>query len=119
MYRVLNQYELRSFSPTGTTAPMACHEVFDVSGITLVVDFEGTASAEPAPAATVDGRTVEVAHLRLEMRGTGDLSGHWIEDWWLTADGLPVRMVRDIDLDGPGHFVERSTLTLRSLDPRT
>jgi len=104
--------------PEATELPIACHETFDVSGLGLAVDFTGTATASPGGTVTVGGEPVETVHLRLELTGTGDLSGHWIEEWWLDADDLPVRMARDIDLDGPGHFVERSTLTVRDLRPR-
>jgi hypothetical protein len=106
-------------SPTAADLPLACRETFDVSGLVLAVDLEGTATSEPGGPMTVEGRAVDTVHLHIDLTGTGDLEGHSIEDWWVTTDGLPVRMERDIDLDGPGHFVERSTLTLRSVTPRT
>lgn len=90
-----------------------------MSGLVLAIELRGTATSEPGGPVTVDGTTVDTVHLRIDLTGTGDLAGHSIEDWWITAEGLPVRMERDIDLDGPGHFVEKSTLTLRSLEPRT
>jgi hypothetical protein len=98
---------------------MSCVETFDVSGLVLTIRLEGTATSEPGGRITVDGQAVETTHLRIDLTGSGDLAGHSIEDWWVTADGLPVRIERDIDLDGPGHFVEKSTLTLHTLEPRT
>jgi hypothetical protein len=106
-------------SPSATSVPMSCVETFDVSGLVLTIRLDGTATSEPGGPITVDGQAVETTHLRIDLTGSGDLAGHSIEDWWITSDGLPVRIERDIDLDGPGHFVEKSTLTLRSLEPRT
>jgi hypothetical protein len=106
-------------APATPELTLACRETFDVSGLALEVDFTGTATASSGGPVAVGDRTVDTTHVRFDLTGTGDLAGHWIEDWWLDADGLPVRMDRDIDLDGPGHFVERSTLTLRDLEPQT
>ena len=106
-------------SPASAEVPMACVETFDVSGLVLTLDLRGAATAEPGGAVTVEGTTVDTTHVRIDLTATGDLNGHAIEDWWVTTEGLPVKMVRDIDLGGPGHFVECSTLILRSLEPRT
>lgn len=106
-------------SPTATELPIACTETFDVSGLMLTIQLEGTATSAPGGSVTVDGQTVDTVHLHFDLTGTGDLKGHSIEDWWVTVEGLPVRIERDIDLDGPGHFVENSSLVLRSLEPRT
>jgi hypothetical protein len=53
------------------------------------------------------------------MTATGDLAGHWDEEYWLTDTFLPVKVVRDVLLDGPGRFDEKTTLVLRSLTPQT
>jgi hypothetical protein len=101
------------------TTEVRCTLVMDVSGLKLTVDLAGTATVEPGGDVVVDGTTVATRHVVLAMAATGDLSGHWDEEHWLTDDLLPVRIVRDVVLDGPGRFDEHTTLVLRSLGPQT
>ncbi len=96
-----------------------CTLVMDVSGLKLTVDLVGTSSVEPGGDITVDGTTVATRHVVLAMAATGDLAGHWDEEYWLTDTFVPVKVVRDVVLDGPGSFDEKTTLTLRSLTPQT
>lgn len=96
-----------------------CTLVMDVSGLKLTVDLVGTSTVEPGGDIAVDGTTVATRHVVLAMAATGDLSGHWNEEYWLTDTFVPVKVVRDIVLDGPGRFDEKTTLVLRSLRPQT
>jgi hypothetical protein len=106
-------------APDTTTTEVRCTLHMDVSGLSLTVDLSGTATVEPGGDVEVGGTTVATRRLVLAMDATGDLSGHWREEHWLTDDLLPVRLVRDVVLRGPGDFDEQSTLTLRSLRPQT
>ena len=63
---------------------MRCTLVMDVSGLKLTVDLVGTSSVEPGGDVTVDGTTVATRHVVLAMVATGDLAGHWDEEYWLT-----------------------------------
>jgi hypothetical protein len=104
---------------SGVPSEVRCTLVMDVSGLTLTVDLAGTATVEPGEDVDVGGTTVATRHLVLALDASGDLSGHWNEEHWLTSDLVPVRVVRDVVLDGPGSFDEQTTLTLRDLRPRT
>jgi len=96
-----------------------CTLVMDVSGLKLTVDLVGTSTVEPGGDVDVDGTTVATSHVVLAMTATGDLAGHWNEEYWLTDRLMPVKVVRDVVLDGPGRFDEKTTLVLRSLTPQT
>jgi hypothetical protein len=106
-------------TPTGAATEVRCTLVMDVSGLTLTVELAGTATVEPGDEVDVGGTTISTRHLTLALEATGDLSGHWNEEHWLSDDLVPVRVGRDVVLDGPGRFEERTTLTLRELRPRT
>jgi hypothetical protein len=103
----------------GGGSDVRCTLVMDVSGLKLTVELAGTATVEPGGDIEVDGTTVATRHVVLAMAATGDLAGHWNEEYWLTDAFLPVKVVRDVVLDGPGRFDEQTTLTLRSLAPQT
>jgi hypothetical protein len=103
----------------GSETQVRCTLVMDVSGLKLTVELEGTARIEPGGDVDVGGSTVATRHLALAMAATGDLSGHWNEDYWLTEGLVPVRVVRDVVLRDPGAFDEQTTLTLRDLIPQT
>jgi hypothetical protein len=96
-----------------------CTLVMDVSGLKLTVALAGTPTVEPGGDVEVDGTTVATRHVVVAMAATGDLAGHWNEEYWLTDTFVPVKVVRDVVLDGPGRFDEKTTLTLRSLTPQT
>lgn len=106
-------------SAAATPTEVRCTLVMDVSGLTLTVELAGTATVAPGDDIDVGGTTVATRHLVIAMDATGDLAGHWNEEHWLTTDLVPVRIVRDVVLDGPGSFDEQTTLTLRDLRPRT
>jgi hypothetical protein len=105
--------------PASTSRDVACRLVMEVAGITLDVDLAGTATVEPGGDVTVGDARVPTRHLVIAMAASGDMSGHWTEEHWLTDDLTDVRTVRDVLLDGPGRFEEHTTLELRSLQPRT
>ncbi len=106
-------------SPTATELPVHCTMDLDVSGITFTIRLDGTARSEPGGTIDVGSTSVETRHLTIRLDASGDFQGHLEEQQWLTDDFLQVRTVRDLLLDGPGRFSERTTLTLRSLQPRT
>ena len=105
--------------PTTGGADIRCTLVMDVSGLKLTVDLAGTSTVESGGDVEVGGTTVASRHVVVTLAATGDLAGHWDEEYWLTDAFLPVKVGRDVLLDGPGRFDEKTTLTLRSLSPQT
>ena len=133
LQRQVKQEKVPGFDVTGLTtcdpgtiiAPGAdetqvrCALTLDVSGLSLKIDMAGTARVEPGEEVDVGGTTVATRHVVLALDATGDLSGHWNEEYWLTPDQLAVRTQRDVLLDGPGTFDESTSLVLRDLRPQT
>ena len=101
-------------------APRAvqCTMVLEVAATTLALDLVGLARWEGADIVDVGGRARAAELLVLDLTASGDLTGHWIERQWLDRElGVPLRIERDIDLDGPGRFVEATDLQLLALTP--
>lgn len=65
-----------------------------------------------------DGTPVDTTEVDLSFEVTGDLTGTWRERVWLAGDdALPVRITRDLDLDGLAAFTEHRDSTLTTLTP--
>lgn len=109
----------RVLAADGSETQVRCTLIMDVSGLKLTVELAGTARVEPGEDVDVGGSIVVTRHLALALAATGDLSGHWNEEYWLDEGLLPVRVARDVVLDGPGAFDEKTSLTLRDLQPQT
>lgn len=106
--------------PGETEQPVTCSMTLDVGGITLNIALAGRATLGPADPVTVGGTALPARLLTLDLTATGDERGHWIERQWLAQDSfLPLRVERDIVLEGTGSFKERSTLQLTATIPRT
>lgn len=104
--------------PGGEARPVQCTLRLEVAGTTLVMDLIGTARWEPAQSIEVAGEPRTGERLVLDLTASGDLAGHWIERQWLDRElGVPLRIERDIVLDGPGRFAEATTLDLLALEP--
>ena len=65
------------------------------------------------------GTTVATRHVVLALDATGDLSGHWNEEYWLTTDLLAVRTRATSCSTARARFDETTSLTLRDLRPQT
>ncbi|MCD9624388.1 hypothetical protein [Rhabdothermincola salaria] len=95
-----------------------CALRLEVAGTTLAVDLIGTARWGAPETLGVAGEARTAERLVLDLTASGDLAGHWTERQWLDRElGVPLRIERDIELDGPGRFAETTTLDLLDLTP--
>lgn len=105
--------------PDRATTDLAC--TLDLAGgpAKVSASFTGTATTAAVEEVTVGTEKVAATPLTISYDITGDVSGRWIEKLWLGADHLPLRIERDLDLDGPASFDEESSLELTDLTPST
>jgi hypothetical protein len=72
----------------------------------------------------VDGRAVPALHFRTRLRISGDQHGtERMDTWYWARNGLPLELVRDIDVATPSPlgdvtYREQGRMILRSLAPR-
>jgi hypothetical protein len=105
-------------TPGDPPRPLACTMGLEVAGTTFTVELRGTASWTPSAPVEVGGVAVGADQLALELEASGDFDGHWVERHLVEpGTGAPVRIERDIVLDGAGRFEEVSTLELLDLVP--
>lgn len=57
--------------------------------------------------------------ITVEFLVSGDLSGASTETTWWSADHLPLRVERSLELQGLASFTEHSALELVTLEPQT
>lgn len=105
--------------PERATVDLDCGLTLDGGPASISADLHGTATRMPTQILAVAGTEIEVTPLRIVYDVSGDLSGRWVETQWLTAEHLPVRIERDLALDGPVTFTEHSELDLSALAPTT
>lgn len=101
--------------------PRAVHCLLHMTaaGTVIDVDLDGTARWEPGDAVAVGTEARATDRLVLDLAASGDMKGHMIDIQSIDpTTGLPLVIQRDILLDGPGRFAERTTLTVADLEPR-
>lgn len=80
-----------------------------LTGTTQVID----------EAVTVGGADLDALAVEVTYQISGDLTGTWHETIWFSEDNwLPLRVERELDLNGLATFTERSTLELTDTAPR-
>lgn len=105
---------------TPLTHPLECTMTVDGGPAAITVDLVGTSTQSAPTNRDVGGVSVETIPVEMSFTATGGLSGTWVERWWLSTETwLPVEMERELDLQGPASFVERSSFVLEDLVPST
>jgi hypothetical protein len=104
-------------APDEDTTTLQCS--LDLSGgpASISAKLTGTATAGSAETLTIGGVDTLTTPITVHYDVSGDLSGTWTETVWWSADHLPVRVDRQLDLSGPATFTETSHLELQSLEP--
>lgn len=104
-------------APDGVAAALQCSLNLSGGPASVSATLSGTATAGPAESLTIGGVEVATTPITVRYDVSGDLDGTWTETTWWSANHLPVRVERDLDLSGPATFSETSHLELRSLEP--
>lgn len=104
--------------PGDPPLPVACVLELETAGTAMDVDLVGTAVWAGSGTIDVGGEPRRADGFVLDLAASGDFTGHMIERQWVDRErAVPLRIERDIDLEGPGHFVESTTLDLLDLEP--
>lgn len=105
--------------PERDRAPVACELTLDGGPKQLTAELTGTSTwTRRVTVELGDGTPVDTTEVDLSFEVTGDLTGTWRERVWLAGDdALPVRITRDLDLDGLAAFTEHRDSTLTTLTP--
>lgn len=83
-------------------------------------EMKGTLTVGAPEAIDVGGTSVQASLVSITYLAAGKVSGPWSEKIWMSVDNwLPVKIVRDVNLQGPASIRETSELTLKSLEPTT
>lgn len=83
----------------------------------LGAQLAGTSTAEVPSSVEVAGEQHEAVKLDLRYDITGDLTGTWRELIWFGTDWTPLRIERDLELQGLATFTEHSELVLVDRTP--
>lgn len=98
----------------------ACSLEMSAGPATMRATVSGTLQVGGAEDVAVGSGTVSALPVEVDRTVSGDLSGRMVERWWFdAATWLPVRIEREIRLEGPATFDESSTLVLSSAEPTT
>ena len=104
--------------PKNDSVPIDCKLALDGGPKQLNATLEGTSASNRSAAVTVDGTPVDATEVTIDFKVTGDLTGTWREQVWFShTDALPLRITRDLHLDGLAAFTEKRDSTLAGLDP--
>ena len=103
---------------TDSTTNLSCHLTVGGGPVSVDTEIDGTAirSGEEVPIRVGDV-DVPTTRITVHFPVSGTINGTWDETTWWSADHLPVRIERTLDLSGPATFKETSRLQLRSLEP--
>ncbi|MCO5314483.1 MAG: hypothetical protein M9952_16290 [Microthrixaceae bacterium] len=107
---------------SGSSSEAASRETvctLNVSGGPISVDAQlsGTVVEEASEVVRVGDDEVETTPVVLTLVAAGSITGGWTETIYFADNNLPVKVVRDLDLQGPATFTEQSELVLTSLTP--
>jgi len=83
----------------------------------LNAQLVGTSAAEVPASVDVGGEAQEAVKLDLSYEISGDLRGTWHEVVWFGTDWTPLRIERDLELQGLATFTEHSELVLVDRTP--
>lgn len=101
------------------TSELRCTLALSGGPAELTATLDGTAEST-GDTVTVGDEDVEATAVDVTYEISGDLSGSWRErTWFRSTDWLPLRIERELDLEGLATFTERSTLELTDLEPAT
>lgn len=92
----------------------------EVSGgpAALSAEVSGTSGLGDPTTVEIAGEGCEARPMELRYEVTGDLRGTWRERiWFATDDRLPLRVERDLELEGLATFTEHSVLELTGTVP--
>ncbi len=104
--------------PDGPVAPLTCELTMDGGPAKLNATLQGTATSNPSATVDVAGTSVEATEVDIDLEATGGLTGTWRERVWFARDGaLPLRVARDLDLEGLAAFTEHRDSTIGELHP--
>lgn len=104
--------------PADGSVPLNCELTLDGGPKQLTATLKGTSrSKRPVTVDLGDGTPVEATEVDLDFAVTGDLTGTWRERLWFADDALPVRIARDLELEGLASFTEHRHSTLVGLTP--
>lgn len=103
----------------GAGADLECELDLDGGPASINASLAGATTVGRTTTLGIAGDEVLATPVTITYTVTGDLSGSWEETTWWTAQRLPVRIARTIDLRGPATFTEDSELQLQSLEPTT
>lgn len=102
----------------GATTALTCTLRVDGGPVSVDTTIDGTVTRSPREETlTVGGIDVATTTTRLHFPVEGTIEGTWDETTWWSADNVPVRVERTLDLRGPATFRESSRLQLERLDP--
>lgn len=106
------------FEPEESALDPSC--ILELAGgpAQLTADVDGNSRSVAGEVVEVDGAEVAATKVELRYVISGDLTGTWTEDiWFADHDRTPLRIERQLDLNGLATFNEDSTLALTSLEP--
>ncbi|MCB0977895.1 MAG: hypothetical protein KDB02_10600 [Acidimicrobiales bacterium] len=106
-------------APGSASQDLACKLELEGGPMKVTAEFEGVARTGAAEKLTIGGKQVTVTPVTIDYDITGSVSGSWHEKLWLTAERMPARIERKLDLKGPATFHEDIELELTSLSPAT
>jgi len=110
----------RLLGPDAPAHDLHCRLVLSGGPVDLTADVDGVARSSRPVVTQVGGADIDAVRLDSSYGISGDLDGTWEESLWLRAsDLLPLRIERDLDLEGLATFEEHSTLVLSDLEPAT
>lgn len=105
--------------PRPGSHPVDCRMTLAGAPIDVNLRLVGRIEQHARRSVRLAGTTMPITPVTLTFDVTGDLHGQWTESLWFSDTHLPVRIDRDLALDGVASFSEDSTITLQRSSPAT
>lgn len=104
--------------PDDVSVTVDCTLTLDGGPKKLTASLKGTTRSDRSTTVKVGGSSIDAIEVDTNFVVTGDLTGTWRERvWFADENALPLRIARDLDLDGLAAFTEDRDSTLVSLTP--